>query len=360
MQHLQALTVTSVKPLVSVTACSLSYQLPDAAVHGWWDLGPLGVWLLFHTCSSSCSDNWRLVPADVDGCGANIFPCDSLYQARPGSCQDVPAPGTGFSCGCYNGYSWVQSQAACQYIPTCGAVLDPSINGTQPYQCPNHYTYDGNAAAVTNVSTAACCQFVPECGYYLEDGSSYPCPLGFVIDATKASMASPNATNCCKAPAQGVCEVPNVLPVVYSPRGTATDTVPVLVVFPTPESRDYYCPLRSTGNMCYLRMTRLPMFASSTESSNTSSTTTGVLYEHYEQAVMCAGYTSLSCHFDLALPVNQSSPDASDGRWLVDMMPDLANVTFCQDQTTVLQPASVEVSSTSCPACSRAACKACI
>jgi hypothetical protein len=49
--------------------------------------------------------------ADTNGCQSEA--CNSTANAVNGSCADVPAPGTGYTCNCSQGYAWASSTAQC-------------------------------------------------------------------------------------------------------------------------------------------------------------------------------------------------------------------------------------------------------
>jgi hypothetical protein len=316
--------------------------------------------------------------ADMDGCPAGSYRCDSIANAHPGSCQDVPAPGVGFTCSCHNQYEWVHNQTACVFVPTCAkpgtnageafacperhklnaSALEernpseavccqfvPSCamptEGSPAFPCPVGYTLNSSSLNATSPNRATCCQFVPTCGFYNESGSSYPCPPGYVLDSSKISTVSPDDTRCCKTPALGECEEPHLQPVIYGPRGRGGDmqntAVPMLVVFTSAESRQLYCP----SSNCTVRMARLPKFSArlALVSDSPATQDTGNSPQLFILPMACFDWNALAC--EVGVPLG-----TQEGRWSVALLPAVNSTdTFC-DRTTLLQPVFTEVSAT--------------
>eukprot|EP00879_Flechtneria_rotunda_P001495 GHRR01001651.1.p1 GENE.GHRR01001651.1~~GHRR01001651.1.p1 ORF type:complete len:2452 (+),score=566.03 GHRR01001651.1:3588-10943(+) len=61
----------------------------------------------------SCTSGWEgnRCQYDTNGCANN--PCNSINGASPNSCVDVPGPGTGYTCSCIAGYSWLSGTTQC-------------------------------------------------------------------------------------------------------------------------------------------------------------------------------------------------------------------------------------------------------
>jgi hypothetical protein len=338
-----------------------------------------------HAHALNCCLLLILLPAlaDMDGCPAGSFHCDHIANAHPGTCQDVPAPGVGFTCSCHNQYEWVHNQTACVFVPTCAkpgdgaaeafacpehhmlntSALDernpseatccqfvPScvmpIEGSPAFVCPTGYTLNSSTLNATSPEIATCCQFVPTCGFYNESGSSYPCPPGYVLDSSKISAASPNDTRCCKTPALGECEVPPLQPVIYSPRGRNGDllnkAVPMLIVFTLAESRQLYCP----SNNCTVHLARLPMFSVGAAPVSDSPETQDVdeSPQVFISPMVCFDWNALAC--EVGVPLG-----TQEGRWSVALLPAVNSTDMFCDRTTLLQPVISEVCNTAWHVC---------
>jgi hypothetical protein len=205
--------------------------------------------------------------------------------------------------------------------------------GSNAFTCPTGYTLNSNALNATNPNHTTCCQFVPTCGFYTESGSSYPCPPGFVLDSSKTSAAAPDDARCCKTPALGECEVPQLQPVLYSPRGNNGDllnkAVPMLVVFASAESQELYCP----ASNCTVRMARLPMFpAGLAPAAQDADDSTQV----FTMPMTCFAWNALAC--EVGVPLG-----SQEGRWSVALLPVVNSTTLFCDRTTLLQPVVTEV-----------------
>lgn len=277
------------------------------------------------------------VSADVDGCIGN--PCNTTLHAISNSCTDVPAPGTGFTCSCKTGYTWdnTTTPPGCSYVPRCGAVTE----GGKPFTCPAHYTYTNAAASVTTVNTTNCCQFVPTCGFYQENGARYQCPIGLIFNSGNMSSTTPDNTTCCRLPHQGACPTLDLRPILYSPIGSGSDSILMLVVFPVPESLPVYCPQGTAQDgqpqdMCQLKVLSSQMFSYpglAVDGANSTAPLDGD-GSFFQMTYSCVEVTSLSCQLQLNLP--------SDGRWSVVLLPNVSETEMC-DQQVSLQQSITEV-----------------
>jgi hypothetical protein len=216
----------------------------------------------------------------------------------------------------------------CVFAPSCAA---PTEGSSSAFACPTGYAPKSDAANATNPNRTTCCQFVPTCGFFNESDASFPCPTGYVLDSSKAAATSPNATRCCKEPALGECEVPQLLPVIYSPRGNNQDlltrAMPMLVVFPSADSREAYCP----AGTCTVRMLSLPML--STAAGDGAGGTDS--FEMLTTPMQCFSWNALACEVGVPL--------GSQGRWMVSLLPAVNSTDMYCDRTTLLQPAITEV-----------------
>ncbi|KAF6252266.1 hypothetical protein COO60DRAFT_1704375 [Scenedesmus sp. NREL 46B-D3] len=272
----------------------------------------------------NCSTGWTwdsssMSCADLNACQPHN--CSSTEHAVPGSCADLAAPSLGYNCSCQQGYSWNASDLTC---------VEGSSNA---FACPTGYALDSSALNATSPNRTTCCRFVPTCGLYNHSGASYPCPPGFILDSSKAAATAPNDTRCCKAPALGECEVPQLLPVFYSPRGNNREALsralPMLVVFKSAESRDLYCP----ASNCSVRLAGLPMF-SAAPSSNPAGPAAGDDTQVFLMTMTCFTWNALACEVGVPL--------ASQGRWSVALVPAVNSTDMYCDRTTLLPPAVTE------------------
>jgi hypothetical protein len=71
-----------------------------------------------------------VMPSDDNGCTlAGGDPCNSANMPNSiGTCYDVAAPGTGYTCGCITGATWVNG--ACQGACVDGPHLDDAVTVT--------------------------------------------------------------------------------------------------------------------------------------------------------------------------------------------------------------------------------------
>ncbi|KAF8061903.1 EGF1 [Scenedesmus sp. PABB004] len=296
----------------------------------------------------SCTAGWegQTCDADIDGCAA--APCANVSHATS-ACVDAPAPATGHACGCVPHYAWDAAAQRCAFEPTCGFAAP---NGTA-FACPPGYAPAPSAANATSPSLAACCVFVPTCAFYADaPHAAFPCAPGYELDPGAAAEANTSAAACCRvrAPLLGVCEAPasELAPVLYAPRGAAAAVVPVLVVFPSPESRKLYCPEGPTlgggaGNACSLRLLSLPMFApggsgaaagGAGASNDATASGAGDGSVVLLPGLPCLAVAGGMCELAATLP--------GEGRWSVSLLPAVPNATWCAAQVA-LQPVVTEV-----------------
>lgn len=67
-----------------------------------------------YMCACSWGYVWNdVVKLCVDENGCLYSPCNTVQNAVPDSCSDVPAPGYGFNCQCQPGYKWDAATASC-------------------------------------------------------------------------------------------------------------------------------------------------------------------------------------------------------------------------------------------------------
>ncbi|WIA20772.1 hypothetical protein OEZ85_005135 [Tetradesmus obliquus] len=80
-----------------------------------------------YMCACSWGYVWNdVVKLCVDENGCLYSPCNTIQNAVPNSCSDVPAPGYGFNCQCQAGYKWDAATASC--VGAC--VATPCTNTT--------------------------------------------------------------------------------------------------------------------------------------------------------------------------------------------------------------------------------------
>ncbi|WIA41057.1 hypothetical protein OEZ86_004693 [Tetradesmus obliquus] len=80
-----------------------------------------------YMCGCSWGYVWNdVVKLCVDENGCLYSPCNTVQNAVPDSCSDVPAPGYGFNCQCQPGYKWDAATASC--VGAC--VATPCTNTT--------------------------------------------------------------------------------------------------------------------------------------------------------------------------------------------------------------------------------------
>ncbi|KAF8061114.1 hypothetical protein HT031_004575 [Scenedesmus sp. PABB004] len=85
-------------------------------------------------CSCAAGFSWvNDTCTDVDGCRGN--PCATIPGALADSCQDLPAPQTGFACRCNATLAWQAANATCVDARSCRSNPCANFTGTVPGSC---------------------------------------------------------------------------------------------------------------------------------------------------------------------------------------------------------------------------------
>jgi len=309
----------------------------------------IGNWTAWGACNATCGGGNQsrlyIITTEAAYGGTNCSLVNSTIEWRECNTNSCPV-------NCIGDWSqWGSCNATCGggqrsrvfHItePQAHGGGCPAANGTVQWQACN------SAVCPVNVNCSGTWNAWGSCNVTCGGGNrsrtfTVTAPASGVGNACEATQGQIQSEACntqacpppppSPSPQLGVCEVPKLLPVLYVPKGTLTPRLPALVMFPSAESKDLYCPFNATAGaaMCTVRLQASPVLMPTDTSS------LGLPPQSVVQQVECVSITLLTCQVTLNL-----GPDAA--QYDIELQPVSSTATVC-NQPVTLQVVGAQVS----------------